>query len=333
MIESYRLLRRTAAVAAALLAACAFGPLSAGDARAQAWPNKHVTIIVPFPAGGNTDTMARLAADYLGRKLNQTFIVENRPTAGGIVAAAQVAKMPADGYTLFFATAAQTTILPMLQKVNYDAEKDFKPVSILGAGPFVLGVKASLPVKTFDEFLDYARKSKDKLNVSSAGIGSIGHLTSALLAKRAGFELVFVPYQGGGPAMNALINNDVDMYFGNASELLSQRTNERIKILAVSTIDRMSQLPDVPPVASKYPGFQTSSWNGFIVAKDTPQEVVDKLATETIAAAKDPTIVARLKGLGINPVGSTPEEMAKVMAEEKPLYKEAIAAAGLEMAK
>jgi tripartite-type tricarboxylate transporter receptor subunit TctC len=304
-----------------------------GHAQAQAWPNKHVvTVVVPFPAGGNTDTMARLAADFLSKRFNETFIVENRQTAGGIVAAAQIARAPADGYTLFFATASQMVILPMLQKVNFNPETDFKPVSILGAGPFVLGVRSSLPVKNFEEFLDYARASKNKLNVSSAGIGSIGHLTSALLAKRAGFELVFVPYQGGGPALNALINNDVDMYFGNASELLSQTTNSRIRILAVSTEDRMKQLPDTPAVASKYPGFKTSSWNGFLVAKNTPQEIIDKLAEATIAAAKDPRIVERLEALGIAPVGSTAAEMEATIAAERPLYKEAIDAAGLQMA-
>jgi tripartite-type tricarboxylate transporter receptor subunit TctC len=323
--------KRFAPVAAALALASSFGVLSA-HAQAPAWPNRNVTIVVPFPAGGNTDTMARLSADFLSKRFNQSFIVENRPTAGGSVAAAQVARAPADGYTLFFATATQMVILPMLQKVNFNTDADFRPVSILGAGPFVLGVKSSLPVKTFEEFLNYARASKDKLNVSSAGMGSIGHLTSALLAKRAGFELVFVPYQGGGPAMNALLNNDVDMYFGNASELLSQMTSDRIRILAVSTLNRMKQLPDVVAVSSKYPGFQTSSWNGFMVAKSTPQEVVDKLAAATIAAAKDPRIVERLEALGINPIGSTPEEMEATIAAEKPLYKEAVDAAGLTMA-
>jgi tripartite-type tricarboxylate transporter receptor subunit TctC len=329
MKHKTHLLKRLLASAATLVLGTG---LAQAQAPAPAWPNRHVTIVVPFPAGGNTDTMARLSADFLSKRFNESFIVENRPTAGGIVAAAQIAKAPADGYTLFFATASQMVILPMLQKVNYNYDTDFKAVSILGTGPFVLGMKAGLPVKTLEDFLDYARASKSKLNVSSAGMGSIGHLTSALLAKRAGFELVFVPYQGGGPAMNALLSGDVDMYFGNASELLSQATSDRIRILAVSTEDRMKQLPDTPAVASKYPGFKTSSWNGFLVAKNTPKDIVDKLAAATIAAAKDPKIVDRLDALGIKPIGSTPEEMEAAIAAEKPLYKEAIDAAGLTMA-
>ncbi|MDB5571878.1 MAG: transporter substrate-binding protein [Hyphomicrobiales bacterium] len=316
------------AVAAFCLAA---GLCGAPAAFAQAWPTKTVTVVVPFPAGGNTDTMARLASEYLTQKLGQTFVVENRPTGGGVVAAAQVARAPADGYTLFFASAGQMVILPMMQKVNYDPEAEFAPVSILGTGPFVLGVKATIPVNTVQEFVDYARTYKDKLNVSSAGAGSIGHLTSAMFAKRGGFDLVFVPYQGGGPAMAALVAGDVDMYFGNASELLQHADGGRIKILAVSNEERMKQLPNVPPVGSIYPGFKTSSWNGFLVAKATPQPIVDKLMGEVVAASKDPRIVARLDALGIKPIGSTAQEFAAVIAEERPLYREALDAAALKM--
>ncbi len=299
------------------------------QAFAQAWPQRPVTVVVPFPAGGNTDTMARLASEFLTQRLGQQFIVENRPTAGGTVAAAQIARGTPDGYTLMFASAGQTTISPMLQKVNYDAANDFVPVSILGTGPFVLGVRSTLPVNNITEFLEFARKYKDKLNVSSAGQGSIGHLTSGLLAKRAGYEVVFVPYQGGGPAMNALLNHEVDMYFGNASELLQHADGGRIKILAVSSLERMKQLPNTPTIASIYPGFETSSWNGFLVQKGTPQEIVDRLQNEVIAAARDPKIAGRLDALGIRPIGSTAKEMAETMAKERPVYAEAVEAAGL----
>jgi len=325
--------RRSLNVLAVAGMATLAGVTASSSALAQAWPARPVTIVVPFPAGGNTDTMARLAAEYLSTKLGQQFVVENRPTGGGVVAAAQVAKGPADGYTLFFASAGQTVILPMMQKVNYDPEAEFTPVSILGTGPFVLGVRATLPVNNFAEFIDYAKKQKDGLNVASPGQGSIGHLSAGLLAKRAGINIVYVPYQGGGPAINALLNHDVDFYFGNASELLQHADGGRIKILAVSTQDRMKQLPNTPPVASAYPGFSTSSWNGFLVAKGTPPEVVKKLMEETIAASKDPKISSRLEALGIRPIGSTSDEMAKIMAAERPVYKEAIEAAGLMQSK
>ena len=323
------LTRRSLNMLAVAGVAALAGVTASSSALAQAWPARPVTIVVPFPAGGNTDTMARLAAEYLSSKLGQQFVVENRPTGGGIVAAAQIAKGPADGYTLFFASAGQMVILPMMQKVNYDPETEFTPVSILGTGPFVLGVRSTLPVNNFAEFIDYAKKQKDGLNVASAGQGAIGHLSAGLLAKRGNFPIVYVPYQGGGPAMNALLNHDVDFYFGNASELLQHADGGRIKILAVSTLDRMKQLPNTPPVASVYPGFETSSWNGFLVAKGTPPEIVKKLMDETMAASKDPKIAGRLDALGIKPVGSTSEEFAKIIAAERPLYKEGIEAAGI----
>ncbi|HEY8579465.1 MAG TPA: tripartite tricarboxylate transporter substrate binding protein [Beijerinckiaceae bacterium] len=315
----------------ALALACAAGLGLASPAAQAAWPERTVTIVVPFPAGGNTDTMARLAAEYLGQKLGQAFIVENRPAGGGIVASAQVARAPADGYTLFFASAGQLVILPMLQEVNYDAEKDFKAVSVFGIGPFVLGVKASTPAKTLDEFISYAKAHKEKINAASAGVGSIGHLTAALFAKRAGFEAVFVPYRGGGPALNALVTGDVDMYFGNASELISQKDGGKIRVLAVSNEKPMEQLPGVPPVASKFPGFKTSSWNGFLVAKDTPQEIIDTLQKHVVAASKDETIVNRLSALGIEPGGPSGKEFQALIDSERPVYREAIEAAGLKM--
>lgn len=315
-----------------LAAACLAGlGAVAAPAMAQEWPTRPVTIVVPFPAGGNTDTMARLAADYLSRSLGQNFIVENRPTAGGVVASAQVARSDPDGTTLFFASAGQLIILPMMQKVNYDPEKDFIPVSIFGTGPFILGVRSTLPVKTVQEFITFAKAQKDKLNVASAGSGSIGHLSAALFGKKAGLEFVFVPYKGGGPAMQALLNHETDLYFGNASELLQHVDGGRIRVLAVSSEKPMPQLPNVPPVASIFPGFKTSSWNGFFVPAGTSPAIVARLEAQVAAAAKDPTIRSRLEALGIEPVGSTSKEFAATIEGDRPTYREAVDAAGLRM--
>lgn len=319
---------RMAALGATALAAAI---LAGAPASAQQWPQRNVTIVVPFPAGGNTDTMARLAADYMSRSTGKSFVVENRPAGGGIVAASQIATGPADGHTLFFAAAPQIIVLPLLQQVKYNPEKDFKPVSIFGTGPFVLGVKASLPVKTLPELIAYAKASQTKINFASAGRGSIGHLSAALFAKKAGFEPVFVPYKGGGPALNGLLNGDVDMYFGNASELIAQKDGGKIRMIAVSTKAPIAQIPEVPPVASIFPDFETSAWNGFLVATATPQPIVAALEAQSAAAVKDPAIRARLVALGIRPDGSTSKQFEAIIAAERPLYKEAIAAAGLKM--
>lgn len=315
------------------LVACVLGIVAGGPAaRAQEWPPSLVTIVVPFPAGGNTDTMARLAADYLAKATGQGFVVQNRPTGGGVVATAQMAREEPDGKTIFFASAGQIIISPMTQKVTYDAEKDLVPVSIFGTGPFILGVRSTLPVANLQEFITFAKGYKDKLNVASAGVGAIGHLSAALFGKRAGVELVFVPYKGGGPAMLGLVAHEVDMYFGNASELLQHVDGGRIKLLGVSSEKRIAQIPDVPPLADTFPGFKTSSWNGFFVPSATPPAMVAKMEQLIIAAVKDKSIRERLEALGIEPVGNTAKEFAAVIAADRPFYREAVDAAGLKMA-
>ncbi len=315
-------------------ALCLAGLLALGlapMAQAQTWPDHPVTILVPFPAGGNTDTMARLLADRLQTKLGQPFVVENRPAGGGIVAAGQVARAKPDGYTLTFASAGQNIILPMLYKVNYDPVKDLVPISIFGTGAFILGAKKDSPFNTMPELIAYAKAHPGKLNVASAGNGSIGHLTAALFAKRAGIDIVPIPYKGGGPAIAALVAGETDIYFGNASELLQFVTTDRIKLIAVSTPERLAQIPDVPPVASIFPGFSTSSWNGLLGPVGLPAEVTDKIVKVTAEAARDPVLAERLNSLGIKPIGSTPEDFAAIVAAERPVYREAVDAAGLKM--
>lgn len=313
-----------------IAAACMAGLAAVtAPALAQEWPTKPVTIIVPFSAGGNTDTMARLAADYLSRVNNQNFIVENRPTAGGLVATTQFATTEPDGANLFFASAGQLIIQPLMQKVNYNPDRDFVPVSIFGTGPFVLGVRSNLPVKTMPELIALAKSSKDKLNVVNPGNSSISHLTASLFAKKGGVEFVSVPYKGGGPGTQALLNHEVDVYFGNASELLQHIDGGRIRVIGVSSTKPMPQIPNVPTVATLFPGFRTSSWNGFFVPAGTSPAIIAKLERQVAAAAKDPKVRSRLEALGIEPVGSTAKEFAAVIAGDKPIYREAVEAAGL----
>ena len=319
------MIRRTglgAALGAALIA------LLHGSAQAQDWPSKTVTVIVPFAAGGNTDVMARMASNKLANELKQTFVVENRVGAGGAIAANFVAQAAPDGYALLFGAAPQIAIVPRIQKVNYDPLKSFAPVSVFGTGPFILAVNATIPVKTLTEFVAYGRGRK--LNYGSGGVGSIGHLSGALLVARAGFDSVHIPFSGGGPATSALVAGQIDMYFGNASELIPQAESGKIKLLGVATDQRMKQIPTVPTISETFPNFALSSWNGFLVPAATPGAVINKLATLVAAAARDPAIVAQLESLGITPNGTTPEEFAAQIAREQPLFDEAIAAAGMK---
>jgi tripartite-type tricarboxylate transporter receptor subunit TctC len=292
------------------------------------WPTKTVTVVVPFAAGGNTDVMARMASSHLAADLKQSFVVENRVGAAGAVAAAYVAQAAPDGYTLLFGAAPQIAVVPRIQKVNYDPLKDLVPVSVFGTGPFILAINAGIPAKTMQEFVAYGKGRK--LNYGSGGTGSIGHLSGALFVARAGLDSVHVPFKGGGPAMQALVGGQIDMYFGNASEIIPHAQSGKVRILGVATDKRMPQLPNVPTISELYPNFALNSWNGFLVPANTPQAIIDKLAQHVIAAARDPAIVAQLTKLGIEPNGTTPKEFAAQIAREQPQFDAAIKAANLK---
>jgi len=307
--------------------------LAAGPARAADWPTRSVTVIVPYAPGGNTDMMARLASQYLADKLGQPFVVENRPGGGGAVGAIAVARAQPDGYTLLFGASTQIINIPMLQKVSYDPQKDFVPISIFGAGPYLLGVKASLPVNNLQEFIAYVKANPGKLNYSTAGVGGNIHLNTALFIARAGLDMVAVPYKSGAPAMAALAAGEVEMYFGNASELMQHTDNPRIKILAVSTLKRLPQLPNVPTVAETFPGFDTSSWNGFFAPAGTPQPILDLLEREIVAAVKQPATLERLNRLAILPYGTTQAEFRKIIDASRLANAQAMNSAGMPVIK
>jgi tripartite-type tricarboxylate transporter receptor subunit TctC len=288
-----------------------------------------VTVVLGYAAGGNTDVMARMASKSLTESLKQSFVVENRVGAGGALAAAYVAQAAPDGYTLFFAAAPQIAIVPQLQKVNYDPRKDFVPVSIFGTGPFILGINSSIPAKTLAEFVAYAKNRK--INYGSSGVGSVAHLSAALFVTRAGLDAVHIPFRGSGQVTAALLGGQIDMFFGNASDLVPQVESGKVTILAAATPRRMKQLPSIPSINETYPDMSLPAWNGFLVPARTPREIIDKLAKNVIAAAKDPANIAQLTALGIEPGGgTTPEEFAHLISTEQPRFDAAIKAAHLK---
>jgi tripartite-type tricarboxylate transporter receptor subunit TctC len=291
------------------------------------WPSRTVTVVVPFAAGGNTDVMARMASAHLSNALKQTFVVENRVGAAGALAAAYVAQAAPDGYTLLFGAAPQIAVVPRIQKVNYDPHKDLIPVSVFGTGPFILAINATIPAKTMQEYVAWAKARKTTFG--SGGTGSIGHLSGALFVARAGVDAVHVPFKGGAPAVTALVGGQIDMYFGNASELIPHAEGGKVRILGVATDKRMNQLPNVPTISELFPNFSLNSWNGFLAPAKTPAAVIDKLAKHVIAAARDPAIVAQLNKLGIQANGTTPKEFLAQIAREQPQFDAAIKAANL----
>ncbi len=298
-------------------------------ARADAWPQHVVKIIMPFAPGGNSDILGRLIGQHLSESLGQQFIIENRPGGMGAVAAEAVARAPADGYTLFWAALPQIAIFPAMTKVTYDPIKDFAPISNVGTNPFVLVVHPTIPVSTMKEFVDYVRSQPGKLSYGSGGTGTLSHLSMVLLMKRADLDMVHVPYKGGGPAVADLIAGQIKVYFGNLSEIIPQVQAKTIRPIAVSSEKRTAQLPDVPTVSeSGLPGFRTVTWNGLMAPAGTSRDIVDKVAREVAVAVKQPAIVERLYALGVDPLGDTPEQFAATIAADIPMWAEAVKISG-----
>ena len=305
--------------------------LLANLAHAQSWPQKPIKVIVPFPPGGVTDSIARITADWLTQRLGQSVVAENRPGASGAIAAELVARSEPDGYTLFSAATPQLAVVPYVQKINYDPVKDFAPISIVGTNSFVLGCNEKTPVKTLQELVDYAKARPGQLSYASPGQGSVGHLTMALLLARAQVKMEAVLYKGGGPAVADMVAGHVPCYFGNLNELLPHVGSGRVRLLATSGTRREKALPNVPTVAEQgYPGFRTATWNGYVAPAGTPREIVERIAREIGAGCKDAAFAARLEKIGVEPVCGAPAQFAQAIREDLQTWKEAVAAAGIK---
>lgn len=303
--------------------------LPASLLQAQTWPQRPVKVIAPYSAGGSSDTQARIISERLSTAFGQQFLVENRVGATGAIAAEYVAKSPGDGYTLFFAATPQVSIVPLIQKVNYDPLKDFAPISIFGTNAFVLGLHISVPAKTLKEFIDYVKAHPGQLSYSSGGTGSIGHLTAALFTSRAGLTMTHIPYKGVQAATD-LVGGQVQMYFGPAADLIQHSKSGKIRLLAVSGEKRAPQLPDLPAIAELYPGFRSDTWNGLMAPAATPKQIIDRIAQEVAKAAREPSTIERLNNIGVDAVGSTPAEFAALIRSEAPQWRDAVNAAGIK---
>lgn len=316
-------LKLVSAVAVALVSA-------APHALAQDWPDKPVTVVVPFAAGGNTDGIARMTAQHLSDAFGKQFVVENRPGAGGAIAADIVAKAKPDGYTLFLTALPVMAIVPVINKVRYDSLKDFTPISNVATNAFVLVVNKDLPIKTLAEFVAYVKARQGQLSYGSAGIGSLNHLSMALFLKRAGLEMTHVPYKGNAPALSDVVAGHIPAMFSNLSDALPQAKGGTVRMLAVSSRDRSPQATDVPTVAeSGYAGFNVLTWNGLMGPANLPQAIVDKIAGEMAKAVKQPDFSQRLDKFGVEPLGNTPAQYKAMLAEDIDNWAKALKLAGI----
>ena len=298
-------------------------------AQAQAWPQRPVTVIVPFAAGGNTDGIARMTAQRLGAAFGKPFIVENRPGASGAIAAEFSKRAPPDGYTLFVAALPVMAIVPAMSKVRYDPQKDFAPISNIATNPFALVVNKDIPVKKICRLR--TRKQFRQLSYGSAGAGSLNHLSMALFLKRAGLEMIHVPYKGNAPALADVMAGHTTAIFSNLSDALAQANGGTVRMLAISSQARSPLAPNVPTVSeSGYPNFNVLTWNGLMAPAGTPRDIIDRIAHEIAVAVKDPKFAAQLADFGVDPLGNTPAEYKAMLANDIPIWAEAVDVAGVK---
>jgi len=307
--------------------------LASGGAVAQQYPVKPVRIVVGFTPGGGNDVISRLVASNLTTAFGRQFVVENRPGAGGMIAAELVAKSPPDGYTLFLAGVATHGINPNLQKnIPYDPIKDFDPVSLIASAPALLAVHPSLPVRTVKQFIALAKARPGQLNYASSGHGSSSQLAAELFNSMAGTKIQHVPYKGIGAASTDLLSGQVQVMFNAAAALLVHTRSGRMRALGIGSLQRIQAIPDIPTLSeSGVPGYQSGSWYGFVVPAGTPRAIIDRLSRETAAAVKSPDISSKLSAEANLVIGSSPEEFSAHIKGELARIGKVIRAAGITL--
>jgi len=307
------------------LAASVF--VAAAPSRAD-YPDRPIRLIVPFPAGGTVDIVARLTATRLTQEFGASFVIENKGGAGGVLATDATAKAAPDGYTLLLTTPNHTINAALNPKLPYETEKDLIPVAIVAEVPELLVSHPSAPFVNFRGFVDYAKANPGKLNYASAGNGTLPHITMELLLRRLGIQVTHIPYRGAAPAMTDLLAGQVQLKMDTYATAAQHVAAGRLHPLAYASLKRSAQMPDVPTVAELgLAGYEGVLWMGLIAPAGTPKPIVDKLAAATARAVQAPDFVARLQQDGIDPIGNTPDEFGKLITREIAQWRDVIAAA------
>jgi tripartite-type tricarboxylate transporter receptor subunit TctC len=296
---------------------------------AQSWPTKPVRMIIAFPPGGPTDLVSRVLAQKLSEQLGQQVIVDNKPGAGGNIAAELAAKAAPDGYTIFYNTSAIVIGPALYGKVNYDTLKDFTPVLLTASVPMVLVVNPQLPARSVKEFLDLAKTRSGALNYSSSGTGTITHLASAMMSTQTGIQTQHIPYKGSAPGLVDLASGQTQFMIDTINTVLPYVRDNRLRGLAVTSAKRSPLLPDLPTLAEAgISGFEAAAWQGIVVPTGTPNEIVQKLNAEVNKALTHPDIRSRLAAQGADILGGTPAEYAAYLRSEMPRWAKAVKDSG-----
>lgn len=300
---------------------------------AQEWPDHPVTLIVPFPAGSAVDTLARSVGQSLSESLGKQFIIDNRGGAGGNVGGAAVAKATADGYTMLFGTPAPIALNKLMYKgLSYDSERDFTPVVLVAKSPLAIIARLDFPAKTLGELIAYAKQNPGKVNVGHPGIGTLGHITSALIQQFAGVEMTNVPYRGTAPLMTDLLSGQVDVAMDFMPTYVPLAEDHKIRALAVTTSQRAAQLPNVPTVQEAgFRGFEATAWYAIVAPTGTPPDIISKMNKGVNAFLSSERGKALLKQNALQGVGGSPDDLKAFIAGELSKWAPVIKAANITM--
>jgi tripartite-type tricarboxylate transporter receptor subunit TctC len=305
---------------------------ASGDAVAQSFPTRPVRMIVPYPAGGGTDIISRTVAQKLGEKWGQQVIVDNRAGANGIIGTDLAAKSKPDGYTLVVVIATQAINPALYPKIPYNSETDFAPVSLMAQYPFILTTHPSVPAKTVREFIALAKKRPGELSYASSGNGSGPHLGFELFKSMAGINVVHIPYKGAGPANTELISGQVQAFFNNILAGKPHIQSGRLRVIAATSAKRSQAMPEIPTFAeSGVPGFDVTGWYALLAPAGTPAAIVNKVQSDTTASLRIPEVTARLSSEGAEPVGSSPEVLARFLQTETQKWAKVVKVANIKI--
>ncbi len=294
------------------------------------YPAKPIRMLLAFPPGGPTDINARLFAQKLAEQTGQQVVVDNKPGAGGNLAATEAAKAPADGYTIFYNTSAIAIAPALYSSLQYDPVRDFAPVALTATVPLVLVVNPGVPAKSVPELVAYAKANPGKLNYASSGNGTITHLSAALFAAQMGLQMQHIPYKGSAPALLDVAGGQTQMMVDTISTVLPYARDNRLRPLAVAMPRRLAVLPDVPTLeeAASLPGFEMSAWQGIVVPAATPKDAIARLNAEVNRALQNPDLRQRLAAGGSEPLGGTPEQYAAYIRSELQRWSKVVKDAG-----
>ncbi|MBO0763487.1 MAG: tripartite tricarboxylate transporter substrate binding protein [Hyphomicrobiaceae bacterium] len=298
---------------------------------AQTYPERPITVVVPFTPGASTDAVARLTQDTLARELGRPIVIENRPGAGGTQGAAVVANAHPDGYTLLITVNSPLTTNMFVQKAYpFDPRMAFAPISLAADSVLVLAVNAKIPVTTVRELVEYVKRNPGKVSYGSAGIGSAHHIAGEMINQRAGIDMAHVPYRGSAPAIQDLVAGSIQVSFGTTPAVLPHAQEGTVRILALAEARRHPDLPGVPTIAETYPGIITNTWVGFLAPAGTPPAIISKLNAAMNRALKQPDVIEKFKLQGLTAVGSSPEDLHRLIAEEYARWEKVLPGLGIE---